>query len=67
MTLDPPAVLVAPDLAALDLRDHDTALERDGDVDLVVLPAVGDPLAGDEHVAVAGWSRGASQPCARWW
>ena len=40
-----------PDLAALDLEADDAgALDRDDEVDLVVLEVVGDALAGDDEV-----------------
>ena len=40
-----------PDLAALDLEADDAgALDRDDEVDLVVLEVVGDALAGDHSV-----------------
>ena len=42
---------VVPDLAALDLEADDAgALDRDDEVDLVVLEVIGDPLAGDYEV-----------------
>ena len=47
----PPAVAVVPDLAALDLEADDAgALDRDDEVDLVVLEVVGDALARDDEV-----------------
>ena len=40
-----------PDLAALDLEAHNPGpLDGDNEVDLVVLQAVGDPLASDDEV-----------------
>ena len=47
----PPRLAVVPDLAALDLEADDAgALDRDDEVDLVVLEVVGDALAGDHPV-----------------
>ena len=43
-----PAGAVAPDFAALDLEAN--ALDRDYEVDLVILEVVGDPLAGNYEV-----------------
>jgi hypothetical protein len=41
------------DFAALDFNAHDArALDRDNEVDLVILEMIGDPLAGDHQVAV---------------
>ena len=46
-----PAVAVVPDLAAFDLKADDAgALDRDDEVDLVVLEMIGDTLAGDDEV-----------------
>ena len=47
----PPAVAVMPDLSAFDLEADDAcALDRDDEVDLVVLEVVGDALAGDDEI-----------------
>ena len=47
----PPRVAVVPDVAALDLEADDAgALDRDDEVDLVVLEVVGDALAGNHPV-----------------
>ena len=47
----PPRVAVVPDVAALDLKTDDAgALDRDDEVDLVVLEVVGHPLAGNHPV-----------------
>ena len=47
----PPRVTVVPDVAALDLEADDAgALDRDDEVDLVVLEVVGDALAGNHQV-----------------
>ena len=50
-TLLPPGLAVVPDVAALDLEADDAgALDRDDEVDLVILEVVGDTLAGDHPV-----------------
>ena len=50
----PPSGAVMPDLATLDL-DADDARALDGhqEVDLMIFEVVGDPLAGDDEVALA--------------
>jgi hypothetical protein len=46
-----PAIAVVPDLAALDLQADDAgALDRDDEVDLVILEVIGDALARNDEV-----------------
>ena len=63
----PPRVAVVPDLAALDLEADDAgALDRDDEVDLVVLEVVGDALAGNHQVVwLKLFDAGLGRPCAR--
>ena len=49
-----PRLTVVGDLTALDLdTDNARALNGDDEVDLVILEAIGDPLAGDHKVTIA--------------